>query len=327
LKEKRFRRYLESRDLGTEEVEFAVRAVEEFEEYLENKGTSLQSAGMDILREYLSKLIREHANSMERLLAIARYCYISGNNDYYVYFASLLDAREVLPGVSERLASIAGEEVRSRVFDGFDLPPLGSPPEDYPELTEMIVRRLEAELPPETCREVLTFNYHGVSVEAFKERRERFEKASSIDDYLREEHRIFVDELTRFMKEKRIWYEQKITPEVVEFVKANQEIHTGVRHGDKIFVSKIPYDPEHYLKEKDATLKRFYACHCPLARTAIRDGKPKISSVFCYCSAGFTRLPFDVIFDHPVEIELLESVLEGDSRCRFAVTIPKDKMK
>ena len=327
MKEKEFRRYLRARKLSTEEAEFAVNAVKQFEEYLENNGTSLQSAGMKRLKEYLSFLINQHKNSMDRFLAIARYCNLAGRNDYYVYFASVLNAREVLPSISERLANIAGEETRRRVFDSFELPPLGSPPDDYPDLTEMIVRRLEAELPAETCREALTFNYHGVPAEAFKEKKERFEKASSIDEYLREDHKTFVEELTWFMKARRIWYEQEITQEVVEFVKANQEIHIGVRHGDRIYVSKIPYEPERYLKEKDPTLKRYYACHCPLARTAIRDGKPKIGSVFCYCSAGFTKLAFDVMFDQPVKIELLESVLKGDTRCRFAITIPQNKMK
>jgi hypothetical protein len=74
-------------------------------------------------------------------------------------------------------------------------------------------------------------------------------------------------------------------------------------------------------------MRKYYACHCQLVRTAIRDGKPKISPVFCYCSGGYEKLPFDVIFGEPVEIELLESVLKGDTRCRFAITIPKGKMK
>lgn len=129
------------------------------------------------------------------------------------------------------------------------------------------------------------------------------------------------------MKKGRIWYEQQITPEVVEFVKRNPEMANGIRRGDKIYVTKIPYAPSDYLKEKDPTLKRYYACHCPLARTAIRDGTPKIPAVFCYCSGGFETFAFDTIFDQTTEVELLESALKGDPRCRFAITIPKGKMK
>jgi hypothetical protein len=92
-------------------------------------------------------------------------------------------------------------------------------------------------------------------------------------------------------------------------------------------VTKIPNLPKEYLKERDPKLRRFYACHCPLARTAIRDGKPTIPSLFCYCSGGFEKFHFDTVFGEPTEVELLESALKGDQRCRFAVTIPKGKMK
>jgi len=327
LMENEFRKHLEQRKLSAENVNFAVSAVKNFEEYLEEKGTLFESAELDVLKEYVSLLIEEGKNSMERLVAIARYCNLAGKNEYYVYFASILGARNVLPDIGERLAAIVGEETRRKIFQGFELPPLGSPQEDYPRLTQMILDRLEAELPSETCRKILTWNYHRVPAEAFKEKKERFKKTDSVDDYLKDEHKRFIEELNKFMKEGRIWYEQEITSEVLEFVKGNQEIGAGVRHGDRIYLTKIPFAPKQYLMEKDPTLKRYYACHCPLARAAIRDGKPKISPIFCYCSGGYTKFGFDVIFGEPVEVELLESALRGDMRCRFAIKIPRDKMK
>jgi hypothetical protein len=287
---------------------------------------SLRAAGLGELKEYLSSLIDGGRNSMDRLLAIARYCYFAKKNEYYVYFTSILNGREILPLIGKKLVDVAGEETRHRIFDRFELPPLGSPPDDYPKLTKMILDKLEAELPAATCREVLTGNYHEIPAEAFKDKKERFDKAKSIDEYLKGEHKRLVTELTEFMKKGRIWYEQQITPEVVEFVKRNSET-SGVRRDDKIYVTKIPYAPSDYLKEKDPTLKRYYACHCPLARTAIRDGTPMIPSVFCYCSGGFEKFAFDTIFGQSTEVELLESALKGDPRCRFAITIPKGKMK
>jgi hypothetical protein len=129
------------------------------------------------------------------------------------------------------------------------------------------------------------------------------------------------------MKEGRLWYEQEITPEVVAFVKNNQEIITGVRRGDKIIKVKIPYAPKQFLEEKDPTMKGYYACHCQLVRAALREGKPRIPSTFCYCSAGFEKVHFDVIFGEPVEVEVLETILNGDPCCRFAIQIPKSKLK
>jgi hypothetical protein len=327
LKEKEFRKHLQKRGLSAEDTESAVTTVKDFEAYLEKRKTSLESAGLDVLRDYILFLNKKNKNPEDRLIALARYYRFARKNDHFVYLVGLFGARNVLPDIGKRLATIAGEKVRHRVFKDFELPLLGAPQEEYAKLTKMIVDGLERELPSETCKEVLTWNYHNVPVEAFKDKKERFEKAKSIDEFLKEEHRRFIEELTGYMERKEIWYEQEITPEVLEFVKNNQEIQMGVRHGDKIFRSKIPFAPKQYLTEKDPVMKRFYACHCQLVRTAIRDGKPKISPVFCYCSGGYEKLPYDVIFGEPVQIELLESVLKGDMRCRFAIKIPKSKMK
>lgn len=327
LMESEFRKHLESRGLSAENIDSAVSAVVEFEEHLKKRGMSLESVGLNAVKDYVSFLIEEGRNSRDRLVAVARYCSFAKKNDCFIYFTSILGARNVLPDIGERLGAIAGEEVQRRVCEGCELPPLGSPQEGYPMLTKRLVDRMEAELPSETCRKVLTWNYHKVPAETFKGSKERFEKASSIDEYLKGEHQRFVEELTGYMKSGRVWYEQEITPEVVKLVEGNPEIQNGVRHGDRIYVSKIPYAPKQFLAEKDPVMKRYYACHCPLVRTAIRDGAPKISPVFCYCSGGYEKLHFDVIFGEPVEVELLESVLKGDMRCRFAIRIPKGKMK
>jgi hypothetical protein len=74
-------------------------------------------------------------------------------------------------------------------------------------------------------------------------------------------------------------------------------------------------------------MKRYYTCHCPLVRESIITGYPKIPRNWCYCSGGYGKLRYDVIFEEPVEVELLESVLDGDLRCRFAIKIPEGKMK
>ena len=327
LRESGFRKYLQKRKISVKDIDYSVSALREFEEYLKKKSTSLKSVDLDAIKEYVSLLITESRNSKERLVAIARYCYFAKKTDLYIYFTSIMGAVNVLPDIGERLANVVGEKTRREIFHGFQLPLLGSPPDEYPKLTKMVLDRMIATLPAGMCREVLTWNYHKVPIEAFKEQRRRFEKAATIDGYLRGEHKRLVKELESFMKEGRPWFEQEITPEVVEFVRRNQEICTGVRRGDKIYVTKIPYSPKQYIKEKDPTLKKYYACHCQLVRTALRDGKPKIPPTFCYCSGGFDKLHFDAIFGESVSVELLETPLKGDDRCRFAIEIPRSKVK
>jgi hypothetical protein len=327
LKEIAFRKFLEKRKLSVIEIESSVEAVREFKKYLRNRKTTLKSAGVKTLRDYIALLTEEDKNSKDRLVAIARYCYFVRKNDLYIYFSELLGASHVLPAIGERLATIAGKAASRRVFHDIEMPPLGSPQDSYPELTKTVLNRMEAELPAGTCREILTWNYHNIPIEAFKESRERFEKAASIDEYLKGEHERLIEELEDSMKEGRPWYEQEITPEVVEFVRGNQEICTGVRQGDRVYKTKIPYAPGKFLKEKDPAMRKYYSCHCQLVRTALRDGKPRIPATFCHCSAGYEKLHFDAIFGEPVEVELLETPLKGDARCRFAIKIPKNKMK
>ena len=327
MKENGFRKYLQKRRVEAKAVHFSVSVVKEFEKHLKEKKQKLNSANLDTLKEYISLLIKEGKNSEDRLVAILRYCYYAEKYDLFIYFASILGATNVLPDVAERISTIAGEEIRRKVYQGIEFPPLGAPQEDYPKLTKEILDRMEAELPLAKCREVMTWNYHKVPAAVFKEAKKRFKKSASIEEYLKGEHKRLVNELQSCMKKGQPWFEQEITPEVLKFVKDNQEINTGIRRGDKIFKIKIPYAPKQFLKEKNPTMKKYYACHCQLVRTAIREGKPKISPTFCYCSAGFEKLHFDVIFEEPVEVELLETLLKGDPCCRFAIKIPKGKMK
>jgi hypothetical protein len=325
--ENEFRAYLEGRKLSPGVVDFVIEAAKELDRYLERQGTDLMGADLGLLKGYVSLLISEGRNSEDRLVAIARYSRFARKNDYFIHIAGLVNAVEVLPGIEERLGELVGEDVRRRVFEGVELPPLGAPQEEYPRLTRSVVTRMEGELSPEMCREVLTWNYHRIPTEAFLGHRERFERAGDIDAYLKGEHVRFIEELSRFADDGSVWYEQEITPEVVEFVRRDQEISIGRREGDKIYVTKIPFAPKQYLEEPDPVLRRYYACHCPLARAAILDGESEVPSMFCYCSAGFTKVLYDVIFGEPTEIEVLESALNGDPRCRFAVRIPPSIMR
>ena len=118
--ENEFREHLQERKLKVEDIDFTVSAVREFEKHLSKSNKSIESAGLDALIDYISLLINEEKNSWDRLVAIARYCNYAKKNDYYIYFASILGARNVLPDIGERVASIAGEKTRRRIFQDFE---------------------------------------------------------------------------------------------------------------------------------------------------------------------------------------------------------------
>ena len=110
-------------------------------------------------------------------------------------------------------------------------------------------------------------------------------------------------------------------------MKNDQTIQNGLLVGDKVIKSKIPFAPDKWLAEKDPKMRRYYSCHCQLARDAILNETSKPLGTFCYCSAGYEKFPLEVVLGVSLEIEVLENVLDGGKRCRFAVTIPKDKLK
>jgi hypothetical protein len=327
LREKELREYYRGRGLGEDDAESAVAAVREYEGHLRARGASLEFMAVDDVKEYVSLLISEGRNSMDRLLAIARYCYIAKKDDAYIYFTQIIGGRTVLPSISERLAHIAGEEKRDVVFEGVEAPPLGAPPEQFPRVTGLLMERLESELDQETRRKVLAGNHHRVPVESFAKHKEWYREAESLDQYLKKVHDGAVAELERYMEEGKIWYEQEITPEVIEHVRGNQEVLSGVRRGNRIYMTKFPYAPRDYLKETDPLMKRYYMCHCPLARASILTGEPEVSPEWCYCSGGYGKQKFDMVFEEETEVEVLETVLGGDPQCRFSVKIPEGIIK
>lgn len=311
--------HYQKRNFTSDQTMQAVETVRTLETYLSSRDTSLENTGINDIRAYLDLLIREKRCSLEDLLAMARYFFLTGRNEIYIYFTSLLGGLGVIESIEERLAASEGGEAAERVFAGLDRPPLGSDPASFPAFTRALMERLEKNLPPESLRRTLAGNNHGVPSSAFAAEKEAFEKAASLDEYLAGKHMRQVAELQRCCTEGKVWFEQTITQETVDFVAENQEILSAVRDGNVLYVTKIPYNPAKYLSEADPAKKRYYACHCPFAREAIKNGGPDISANWCYCSAGFAKYPFEVLFERELRVELLSSVLRGDPVCRFAI--------
>ena len=91
-----------------------------------------------------------------------------------------------------------------------------------------------------------------------------------------------------------------------------------------VYETKIPFLTKQYLAESDPTLKRYYYCHCPWAREAVKSGE-RVAPIFCNCSAGFHKRPWEAALGQRIQVDVLESVLRGDERCRFAIHLPTEK--
>lgn len=91
------------------------------------------------------------------------------------------------------------------------------------------------------------------------------------------------------------------------------------REGRVIISSKQPRDPAGYATSSTRAERAKAYCFCPLIRHRLDQGMPV---TFCYCGAGWFRQQWEGAFGKPVRIDILESLLQGDERCTFAIHIP-----
>jgi len=314
--------YYRKRGFNDEVTESATRAVERLEHEAGISKGGLEEIPLAEVRKYMKNLVGQKISTLEGTLALARYFFLINRQDIYIYFTSLLGGLGVLENIIERAKQFVEEQKITELFDDFVMPQIGLEPTELQHFTNIFMNLLEQNLPLDTVKKILAGNNHGVSRDVFLKERELFMNSESIDAYLLDYHNRKVQELQNYCDQKKVWYEQVITQEVVDYVKQNQEIMSAVRKDDKLYLTKIPYNPARYLQEQDPNMKRYYACHCPFAREAILEENTYISSNWCYCSGGFTKFPYEVIFDQPLNVELLQSVLKGDDVCRFAIQLP-----
>lgn len=323
-KEKEYREFLEHRGMETEKINKYVESVNRAIQYFRGNDLELADGSVKDFQEYVAYLMKEGMNSYDELMAVGRYVYLLDLKEPWIYYAAILGGISVYPSIRDRLSKITGSEVCDIIFSQVDVPPLGSDPDKYSEATFQLMKELNKKLPPEVYRRVLAGNHHRIPVEAFFKHREWLQKLDGdIDAWLKKMHDASVAELEEHYKKDKVWYEQVITQDIIDYVKNNQEILSGIRVGEWIYNTKFPYSPQKYLEETDPRMKRFYMCHCPLARAAVLEDPPKIPMDWCYCSAGYGKLRYDVAFGEETDVEVLESVFNGSDKCRFRIRIPE----
>ena len=89
------------------------------------------------------------------------------------------------------------------------------------------------------------------------------------------------------------------------------------RDGDVVRVTKKPCDPAGYERATTSRDRRVSGCYCPL----VKHGLVEIPDFYCCCGGGWHRRIWEGITGGPVEVEVLESILGGGERCRFAVRL------
>ncbi len=314
-----YRELLKTRSVNEEKIEASIIIAERFEAYLAALG---DKPGPQATWNFCQKLIQEKQNTYDNLLALARYGRFIKDDAIYVAILELLDGAEVQSNLYQKVGTLFGTNVRDEVFSGIGVSPLGLPPPEKPFDLFPVLDRLIGGVGYDQVELLLSACLRDLPDEYFHDDRDMYLHSSSIDEYLVKKHQGLVDELRKCQQEGRLFFSQEITDEVVQYVQERPETEAGVREGNVLYITKIPYNAKEYLAETDPIMKRFYVCHCPWVRYAIKDRNLSLNPVFCNCSAGFSKKPWELIFEQTLKVEVLESALRGDLRCRFAIHLP-----
>lgn len=305
--------------------------IEDFERIVKTKVPSwtLEDLPQASVQAVVDELIDRGENSLENLLAIARYAKAINNQDLFLAIFQLLDGYEAMDGLFDKMGAYVGEDLREIIFEDLPLPPLGLSNREKALYAYRIINRMEMIFEEATIRDILKDCLRELPTTSYEKDKTSFlnDCGGDIDCYLKEKGLRFYNTLKNYQSRNELFFGQEINEDVIEFVSANPEIGQGIRVGNIIYETKIPYNTKAYLAETDPDKKRYHYCHCPWAKESLRRKGLVVPHVFCQCSAGFHKKPYEAIYGRPVKVEVLKSVLKGDLICRFAIHIPDESAK
>jgi len=318
-----FLKYLKGKGLDDEAASRQMSIADHLDTMLSSRnGPPGTGCGRKAASSLIESLLESGQDSYENMLAILRYGYFTKNDEIYETAFMYLDGAEALDGMYYKLEEVAGSEERDRIFGMIGPITLGTSFKDKAAATRTVVSEVKSSLSPQQRKKLYDASFRHLDDSHYLPDRQAYEKIGDIDAYIEAKRLDFVKELEGHMAEGKLFFGQEITPEVIEHVKSDPEIAFGRRAGSDLFVTKIPFRTKQWLSEKDPKRKRYLYCHCPWARESILSDLGPVDPEFCNCSAGFHKKSWEVIFGRKLDCEVLESVLAGDDRCRFRITLP-----
>jgi len=327
MQEEVFRKFLNSQDIPLKEIDNQVEFVHYLEEHLRQEVPTwtLDDLNGASTQAVIDNMIDRGENNLANLQAVARYARAVHNEALYTSILGMLDGCEAMEQLYEKLAMYAGDDLRDIIFEDMPLPPLGLSRREKSRYTFRIISRMERIFEESTTRDIIKDSLRILPDEMYSSDKSLFFEfcQGDIDQFLMEKGKRFINTLESHRDRRDLFFGQEIDEEVIAFVKSNPQIGQGERVGNVIFETKIPYNAKAYLAEKHPVKKGYYACHCPWARESLLNQAFTVSATFCQCSAGFHKKRYEIIFDQPIEADVLQSVLGGDQICQFAIHLPE----
>ena len=322
-----FRDYLTERGLPQDVINTQVSFIQRLEKELQQKVPSwtLDDLNGGSAQTIVDDLIDQGENKVENLQAIARYAWAAKNQPLFTAIFCMLDGYEAIEQLYEKLGFYAGEDLRDIIFEEMPLPPLGLSRREKSRYTYRLLHRMETIFEESTTRDILKDSLRILPDEMYADNQRLFweDCRGDIDQYLLKKGQRFIQILEGHRDRGDLFFGQEIDDAVIDFVKSNPQIGQGVREGNIIYETKIPYNTKAYLAEPDPYKKRYHYCHCPWVRESLLKKNFTVSATWCQCSAGFHKKGYEVVLGEGLRAEVLQSVLNGDAVCQFAITLPE----
>lgn len=319
-----FSTYLSRLRLPALEIEQQLSCVLALERWLSRRDSTLETASVGEIRAYLKRAIRQDKNGIDDLLPLLFYYEYSDRTDLEIYLSDMVHGGQEYDEILERVDKISGSDVAWRIEHECPPPPLGSDPSVFPEYTGRFLRKLIATLPENDVLAAICDLYDVILPVMFEQEKALYAAADSLDEYLLAHAKLDLLRLKVLQRSNSKWKEVYFTEEYVRRLEQFPEMLSGVRRGNRIYITKQPAWPAKYISAKTPEKKRYYACVESNINAGFLTGIPDVPIIWCERCVSRCRMKYETLLGRPLSAELLESALLGDTSCRIAILLEPD---
>lgn len=327
MKRDEFRDLLAGYQYTDQRIAGCVEGVELLEDFLSTttaaKAKTLETATADDVPAFAASLVERGLNEWDHLVGPYHYAGMVKNFSLQTGLIHLVDGFEILRNLHRAIAEELGADAQAAIFEGVELPAMGTMPIEWARVNAVIFPRLQQAADPETVKRILRSGLRNLPDEHYLPFKERYEGFSDIDTFLEDRGRRHLENLITHRDDQTPYFNQFIDDNVIEFVRSTPEIGQGVRQGNTIIEIKIPHESIAYLATTDKSAKQYHVCHCPVVKESLRHDNLTISSAFCDFCPSFNAKPWEVALGKKLDYDVLESALRGDLWCKFAIHLPE----
>ena len=215
---------------------------------------------------------------------------------------------------SQCLEENAGIEVRAAVMQSSEALSINSDRQEVADWTKTAMEELSTLVDEEKLKTIMTSCACQYPKSDLQNIRQKYAETQDLDLV----HSMLQQRFEHFLRESLELDNAMVT----EIINRGWGL-AGIIDGDTIIATKIPKSGflVDYMNESDLQKKRQYYCHCPRVRDVLKYGQT-LPKTYCYCGAGFYKSIWEEIIQKPVEVEVLESVLDGGEVCKIAIHLP-----